>query len=136
MLIGVWNSIPPNYPNHLPAYFAALTRKTAMQRYESAHRLKRGGTHFSMALDELAEILSSPDCVERQIEQRELTVALSQWLRTLPQEHRRIFMQRYFYSETIQSVAQTHQMSADAVKMLLMRLRSKLKDYLRKEGLL
>lgn len=135
-LMAVWNSIPPLIPDNLTAYLASLVSRNAINQYKRMHSEKRGGAQFVSALDELAEILPSSECVERQIEKRELTAALTVWLRTLPPDHRRIFMQRYYLSESIQSIAQTNQMSADAVKMLLMRLRNKLKDYLRKEELL
>lgn len=74
--------------------------------------------------------------MEREIEQRELTEALTAWLRTLPPDHRRMFMQRYYLSEPVQQIAEQNQMGVSAVKMTLLRLRKKLKEYLRKEELL
>ena len=135
-LMAVWDSIPPQKPDRLAPYLASLASRRAINRYKQTHSEKRGGTQFTSALDELAEVIPSAENVERQVERRELTDALTKWLRTLSPEHRRIFMQRYFYSESIQAVAQANQMSADAVKMLLMRLRRKLQKHLRKEGLL
>lgn len=136
MLLAVWNTIPPLIPKKLPAYLVSLVSRKALDKYEAARRKKRGGTQFESALEELAGVLPSGECVEQQIEQRELTNYLTVWLRSLPPEQRRIFMQRYYWSESLQEIAQANQMSADAVKMQLMRLRKKLKDYLRKEGLL
>ena len=136
MLMTVWNTIPPMIPEKLPAYLVSLVSRRAIDKYESARRQKRGGTQFESALDELAEFLPSGECVEQQIEQRELTNYITEWLRSLPSGHRRIFMQRYYWSESVQEIANANQMSADAVKMQLMRLRNKLKAYLRKEGLL
>ncbi|WP_294752453.1 sigma-70 family RNA polymerase sigma factor [uncultured Ruminococcus sp.] len=136
MLLDVWNSIPPNCPNHLPAYLAALVRRTAINKYEKAHRLKRGGTQFSTALDEISEIIPAKEQVESEIEQREMTAALTAWLQTLPPESKRIFLQRYYMSDSVKAIAQKYDMSIGAVKMKLMRLRQQLKDYLEKEGLL
>ena len=136
MLMTVWNTIPPMIPEKLPAYLVSLVSRRAIDKYESARRQKRGGTQFEGALDELAELLPSGECVEQQVEQRELTNYITKWLRSLPSAHRRIFMQRYYWSESVQEIANANQMSADAVKMQLMRLRNKLKAYLRKEGLL
>ena len=130
------NTIPPLHPEKLVPYLASLVSRKAISKYKFMHSQKRGGTQFSSALDELADILPSGECVENQIEQREITAALTQFLRQIPPDHRRIFMQRYFYSDSVQTIAQTNQMSADAVKMLLMRIRNKLKDYMRKERLL
>ncbi|MCQ2407632.1 MAG: sigma-70 family RNA polymerase sigma factor [Oscillospiraceae bacterium] len=136
MLITVWNTIPPMIPEKLPAYLVSLISRKAIDKYERACRQKRGGTQFESALDELAEFLPSGECVEQQVEQRELTNYITEWLRSLPSGHKRIFMQRYYWSESVQEIAQANQMSDDAVKMQLMRLRTKLKEYLRKEGLL
>ena len=136
MLVAVWNAIPPDYPENLRAYLAAVVRRIAVNRYKQAHRQKRGGTVYTTTLDELAEIIPSPDRVEQQIEQHELTAALTAWLRTLPPKTCRIFMQRYFLSETVQTIAAQNHMSISAVKMSLLRSRNRLKDYLREEGLL
>ncbi len=136
MLVAVWDSIPPLIPDNLRGYLASLVSRKAIDKYERVHRKKRGGTQFTSALDELAEIIPSSESVETEVEQREITAALTTFLRTLSPDRRRIFMQRYFYSESVQSIAQMNHMSTDAVKMMLMRMRNKLKDYLRKEGLL
>lgn len=136
MLMHVWNSIPPNCPDDLRIYLTALVRRSAVNRYKQTHRLKRGGTQFTEVIDELAEILPSSENVEQKVEQRELTAALNAWIKTLPAESGCMFMQRYYMSESLQSIAEKHKLSEDAVKMRLMRIRRKLRDYLRKEGLL
>ncbi len=136
LLLEVWNSVPPQHPENLRAYVTAITGKIAIKKYEHAHRLKRGGTQLAEALDELAEILPSDTHVEQEVEQRELTDALTAWLRTLPAEQRRIFMRRYYLSESVHEIAESSHMSVSAVKMTLLRTRNKLKDYLRKEELL
>ena len=136
LLMSVWNSVPPNRPENLRAYLTALTGRIAIKKYEQAHRLKRGGKQFAAALDELSEVIPSGESVERTVEQHELTVALTAWLRTLPPEQRRIFMQRYYLSESVQTIAEQNHMGVSAVKMTLLRLRKKLKEYLGKEGLL
>ena len=136
MLLGVWNSIPPNSPNHLPAYLAALVRKIALQRYEKAHRHKRGGTQFSTALDEISEIIPSSDCVDQELEQRELTAALTAWLQTLQPDAKLMFIQRYYMSDSVKAIAEKHNLGLSAVKMKLLRLREQLREYLEKEGLL
>lgn len=136
MLLDVWNSVPPNCPNHLPAYLTSLVRRTAINKYEKAHRLKRGGVQFTTALDEISEMIPAKEQVESEIEQRELTTALTEWLQTLSPGSKRIFLQRYYMSDSVKAIAQKHDLSEGAVKMKLMRLRQQLKEYLVKEGLL
>ena len=134
MLMGVWNSIPPNSPDHLPAYLAALVRKTALQKYEKAHRQKRGGTQFSTALDEISDIIPSTDHVDQEIEQRELTAAITAWLQSLPPDTKLMFIQRYYMSDSVKAIADKHNLSVGAVKMKLLRIRQQLREYLEKEG--
>lgn len=136
MLLDIWSSVPLNHPNHLPAYLASLVRRTAINKYEKAHRQKRGGTQFSMALDEIAEIIPAKEQIERVVEQRELTSALTAWLQNLPPESKCIFLQRYYMSEPLKDIAGKHDLSEGAIKMKLMRLRQQLKEYLEKEGVL
>ncbi len=136
MLIGVWNSIPPNSPPHLPAYCASLVRKNALQKYEKAHRQKRGGTQFSTALEEISEIIPSTDRVDQEIELRELTAALTAWLQSLPPDTKLMFIQRYYMSESVKTIAEKHNLSIGAVKMKLHRIRQQLREYLEKERLL
>lgn len=136
MLIGVWNSIPPNVPDHLPAYLVSLVRKAALQKYEKAHRQKRGGAQFSAALDEISELIPAAEQVECEIEQRELTAALTAWLQSLPPDAKLMFIQRYYMSDSIKEIAEKQHLSIGAVKMKLHRIRQQLRAYLQKEGLL
>ena len=136
MLLAVWNSVPPQVPRNLEAYLVTLLRRAATDRLRSLTRQKRGGTQVSEVLDELADVLPSSENVEKSVELKELTAALNAWIRTLPEESGRIFMERYYLSEPLQSVAARHGLTEDAVKNRLKRIRSKLKEYLRKEGLL
>ena len=136
LLLDVWNTIPPQRPENLRAYLTSLAGREAIRRYEHTHRQKRGGTQLAACLDELAEILPAPEQVEQTVERRELTAALTAWLRTLSAQQQRLFMQRYYLSESVQAIAQQNDMRESAVKMALLRLRRKLKEHLRKEGLL
>lgn len=136
MLLAVWNSRQPVSPQELKAYLVSLTRHSAMDKLKTRTRLKRGGKQFALALDELAEILPSAEQVEQLAEQHELTAALTDWLRSQPQQIRRIFLQRYYLSASVQEIAAQNGMSVSAVKMTLLRTRKKLKAYLETEELL
>ena len=136
MLLGVWNSIPPNQPESLEAYVVTLCRRAAVRKLRSQGSLKRGGREYTQALDELADILPAEENVEQTAEIRELTDALAGWLRGLEPMPRYIFMQRYYLAESVQAIADKTGMRVSAVKMTLLRTRKKLKAFLREEGLL
>lgn len=56
------------------------------------------------------------------------------FLKTLPKQKRIIFMQRYWYMNSIKEICADFQMSESKVKMLLMRLREQFRKFLEKEG--
>ena len=136
MLLAVWNSRQQIAPGDLKAYLVSLVRHAAMDKLKTRTRRKRGGKQFSMALDELADILPSGERVEQLAELHELTAALIEWLRGLPPQTRTLFLQRYYFSDSVQEIAAQNNMSISAVKMALMRARKKLRAYLEREGLL
>lgn len=136
MLLSVWISIPPKLPKSLQAYLITLVRNSALDKIKHEHRQKRSNAEFTVALDELAEILPSGEQVETTVERRELMQVLQSFLATLKPEAEQIFMQRYFLAESLQTIAQSNRISETKVKVTLLRVRRKLKDYLQKEGML
>ena len=135
-LLEVWHSIPPNEPDNLRAYLLSLTRRNAINRYKHERRKKRGGTQFAAALDEIAEVIPASGSVETELERRELLAKTADLLRSLPEQQRAIFVQRYYLAAPIRTIAEQLGMTENAVKLSLLRTRKKLKEYLRKEGLL
>ncbi|MGE5396909.1 MAG: hypothetical protein ACM3MK_05155 [Chitinophagales bacterium] len=47
-----------------------------------------------------------------------------------------VFVRRYWYADSIQTIAGRFQMSESKVKSMLLRTRNKLKIYLKKEGVI
>lgn len=136
MLLAVWNSVPPHEPRSLEAYLVTLLRRAATDRLRSLTRQKRGGTQTAQTLDELAEVVPAQETVESEVDRHALTAALRLFLDTLPEKSRQIFMERYYFAQPVQMIAETHQMRADTVSVLLHRIRKKLKKHLEKEGFL
>ena len=135
-LLMIWNRIPPDLPENLQAYLITLVRRCAIDRLRTDTRQKRGGAHFAESLDELAEILPSSEYVESEVKKRELIRALNSFLSTLKPEVRHLLMQRYYFAMPLQAIADRNGMHLSSVKMTLLRTRNKLRDYLKKEGLL
>lgn len=136
MLLSVWESIPPKLPASLQAYLITLVRNAAINKAKAQSRQKRGTAEFSLALDELSEVIPSGEQVERTVERRELMRAMRAFLAEQKPEVRHLFLQRYYMAETVQTIAKQNRMNVSTVKVTLLRTRRKLQDYLRKEGLL
>lgn len=135
-LLQVWNTIPPEQPKNLCAYLMKIVRNFALDRHRARNRSKRGGGVEMTPLDELAELLPSPDNVHSELERRELLAAITHFLQTLPSKKRALFIQRYWGFTSFFDLAEEFHMSENNVQVSLSLIRKKLKAHLKKEGLL
>ena len=72
--------------------------------------------------------------MEEAFSAQELTELLNQFLASLDQESRVLFVRRYWYADSISAVAARLGMRDNQVSVRLHRLRSRLRSYLMKEG--
>jgi RNA polymerase sigma-70 factor (ECF subfamily) len=130
--IKAWNNIPPERPKNLKAFLGRITRQLSINRLEKNLAKKRGGGQYVLALEEIEECIPDRD---NDVDTEELRNALNRFLRSLPDEPRRVFIRRYWHMSTISEIARDFSMSESKVKSMLMRTREKLKKYLLREGL-
>lgn len=130
-----WESIPPNRPAKLSAYLAAVTRNLAVSMFRKKTAASRAGSQYAVSLDELAECVSGNDTVEGAAENGMIAKSISDYLRTLSQEARIIFVCRYFYNDSISDIAAYFGAGEAKIKSSLFRTRKGLKEYLTKEGI-
>lgn len=67
-----WTSMPPHRPRVLSAFLGKLTRNLSLNRYKHHTAEKRGGGEAPAVLDEIAELVSDTDNVERAVDRRNL----------------------------------------------------------------
>ena len=132
--MDTWNAIPPVRPFSLKAFVGRLTRNNAINRLEKNTAGKRGGGEIFLCLDELAECVSGRDELTALEERRHVTDCLNAFLKSLDTEQRKVFVRRYWYGSSVKEIAQAYSMGESRVKVMLMRLRGRLREYLEKEG--
>ncbi len=132
--LKLWNTIPPAHPEVFPAYLNRVMRGTAIDRYRERTRHGRLASTWTVSLDELAEILHSPDTVESEIGSMELGQAISRYLRTQSARRRYLFVARYYRAETAESMARVLGVTPSAVYKELANIRRGLKEYLERNG--
>lgn len=133
--LGAWNSIPPHRPSCLAAYLGKLTRRISLKKRRDRTAQKRGGGQMELALEELAACIPGGDGPELALEAKELTAAVERFLRGLPAVQRNVFICRYWYLDPIGDIAARFGFSDGKVKSMLHRVRGKLREQLKKEGL-
>ena len=133
-LMKAWENIPPEHPQSLSAYLAALTRNNALSRYRRRMAGKREQSSVPLVLDDFAEILPSGANVERTAEHREILDEISRFLDTLPEINRMIFVLRFFCFEEVRDIAARIGMREKAVSAALFRTKKRIKKHLIEEG--
>ena len=133
--LTVWNRIPPAKPKYLGAYSCRIARNLSLKRFYANTAQKRN-SYYDVALDELEETIPALSTVESLYDAKELTRYLNQFLKDLSREDRYLFMRRYWYGDQISEIAQNLNITAHKASVRLFRLRQKLQDYLKKEGMI
>jgi RNA polymerase sigma-70 factor (ECF subfamily) len=132
--LHAWNSMPPHRPSVLSTFLGKITRNLSFNRHKHNTADKRGGGETTTVLDELLEIVSDTDSVEKEINRKELVKAIDTFLGTLSSDKRGIFVRRYWYFDSISTIASRFGLTENNVSVTLNRTRLKLHNYLLERG--
>ncbi|MBQ9384624.1 MAG: sigma-70 family RNA polymerase sigma factor [Ruminiclostridium sp.] len=130
--LAVWNTIPPQRPEHFAAFVCRIVKNLALKKYEHIHAAKRD-PNVQVSFDELDGLADNTD-VEKLCSSKELGAKISAFLQSERQVNRVVFVRRYWFFDSPKEIAKCCGMTENGVNALLMRMRNRLKDYLRKEG--
>lgn len=133
--LGAWNSMPDKKPERLGPFLGKITRNFALKKIRRGMAQKRGGGEALLALEELDECIPSGYCLEREVEDRELSRALDRFLDTLPEREQAAFVGRYWFMAGERELAKKLGMSRSGISAMLKRTRKKLRTFLMMEGL-
>ena len=130
--LRAWETMPPEKPSALNAYLGRITRNLALNRYEYIHADKRD-SRVTLIYDEAAHALSGE--FTDPLDEIALKDAVNSFLASLSNEHRIIFLRRYWYMSDVASIARDYRIPEGTVKSILSRTRKKFQMHLEKEGI-
>jgi len=133
--LKTWNAIPPQRPTIFSSFLGKIIRNLSLNKYKEQRAKKRGGYEVALLLDELEDCVPSGNRVEYEYEAGVIAQTIDRFLHSIDAESRIVFVRRYWYVDSIRSIAARFQMSESKVKSMLFRTRSKLRIYLEKEGI-
>ena len=128
--LEAWNSIPPQRPRVLSSFLAVIVRRRSLDLWRRNHAQKRGGFSRNLSFDELEGCIPSGRSIAEEASCEALAHALSDFLRTLGEEERGVFMRRYWHAQSAAEIAADCGMSVSAVNTLLHRTRKQLEEHL------
>lgn len=128
-----WTTIPPQRPNYFFAYLAKICRFICFGKLDWKNAAKRKAEIISLS-DEMQQCI--PDSHQSwEPEGEELGKLLEQFMYSLPEESRLIFLRRYWYADSVAEIAQRYGIGESKVKTQLHRVRNRLRTFLEKEGI-
>ncbi len=128
--MGAWNAIPPTIPNSLKHFLSRIARNLSFDRLD--YRLAGKRNALFVELDEC--IPDMRQNVEKIWEAKEIGNLLNCYLGTLERKSCAVFLGRYYYSYTINELAEQYSLTQSQVKYMLSKARDGLRVYLEKEG--
>lgn len=134
--LGAWNAIPPSRPNVLKAFLTTIARRIAIKRYHKHLRQSVIPSELTVALSELEDFVAGDGDVGAEFDAERLGLVISNFVRSLPERRRFVFMSRYYAAEPIETIARDLHLSRSTVNKELAAIRSALKEALESEGYL
>lgn len=132
---NAWDIMPPQKPNSLMAFLGRMVRNLSINRWHK-NRAQKRYNGAEVLLSELSDCVPASNSVEKAIDTKELSEFISDWLCTLPQDNRVLFLRRYWFGDSIKTLAYECNTTPNKLAARMYRLRQNLKTAMEKEGVL
>ena len=120
--------------NRTKAFIQRFPRNLALKKWEYLSAAKRNPSAI-ISLDELGDCVSGRFSIESEIESKHIESIIDTFLWEQGYEKRNIFIRRYWYFDSIESICEKTGFSQSKVKSILYEMRLKLRKYLESEGI-
>ncbi len=132
--LGIWNAIPPSRPTMFSAFISKIMRNIAVDRYKEKTSQKRIPSELTVSIDELQDFLHSENTPEAEYEAKELGQVISGYVRSLSERKQHIFMERFYFAETIENIAKECGVGVATVHREIGKIKEGLKVHLERNG--
>ena len=112
-----------------------MVRNLSINRWHKNRAQKRYNA-AEVLLSELSDCVPASNSVEKAVDKKELSEFISDWLCTLSQENRVLFLRRYWFGDSIKKLAYECNTTQIKLAARMYRLRQNLKTAMEKEGVL
>lgn len=127
--LKIWNAIPPTRPDSLCGYLCRIVRNTALNLYKTVSKRS-----FYEKYEELSEIYRFGETVEERMDSGMLGGYINEFLQKENKKTRHIFILRYYFNMPVKEIAESLEMTEQAISSRLLRARNNLRKYLSEKG--
>lgn len=131
--LNVWNSIPPTRPDNFMAFLCRITRNLSLKRLDYNKAMKRNPKSL-VSFSELEDVLPDNRIVP-DAENEEIGRLISEFLNHEKPDARAVFIRKYWFFDSVSDIAARYAFSESKVKSMLYHSRNRLREYMKKEGI-
>lgn len=131
--LSAWNKIPPTRPNHFSAFLCKIARNLSLKKLEFSNAMKRTAAVI-VSFEELECVLQD-ERIASDVDAEDLGRLISAFLRSEKIDARNVFLRKYLFFDSVSEIADRYGLNENTVKSMLFRTRSRLREYLKKEGI-
>lgn len=128
-----WNTIPTERPKAFRAWLGRIVRNLSINRWQH-NRAQKRYAGIDMLLSELSDCIPDVETTEEILEAQALSEYINEWLDTLTEMERLLFIRRYWNGEQLKQLACVVGSTQNILAGRLFRLRNRLKSYLTEKG--
>ena len=130
--LEIWNAIPDCRPSVFVSFIMQIMRRTAIDRYREKSRQKRIPSQLTMSLEDLGNTICRGTSVEEAFEAEEVGRIISDYIKSLNERQRYIFIDRYYLAEPVERIASDLSVSVQTVYRDIEKIKQGLKKHLEK----
>ena len=128
--LDVWKAIPPTRPTVFPAFITKIMRRIALDRYKEKTAKRRIPSEYTVSMEDIKDTLHSNETVDSEYAAEELGKIISDYVRSLTDRQRYIFIDRFYLAEPVETIAADLSISVSTIYRELENIKQGLKTYL------
>ena len=132
--LRIWNSIPSSKPETFSAFVIQIMRRIAIDRYRVKSSKKRIPSQLTISIEDLKNAVSNGLSVDGTYDAKEVGELITNYVRSLNDRQRYIFMDHYYMAESVEKIASDLSISVRTVYREIEKIKQGLKKYLEGNG--
>lgn len=130
----VWNAIPSARPTAFSAFIVQIMRRTAIDRYRKKSSKRRVPSQLTLSIEDLENSICNSLSIEEAYEAKEIGKMVNDYVASLNDRQRYIFIDRYYMAESVEKIASDLAIPVKTAYLEIGKIKKGLRKYLERNG--
>jgi len=130
----VWNAIPSARPTAFSAFIVQIMRRTAIDRYRKKSSKRRVPSQMTLSIEDLENSICNSLSIEEAYEAKEIGKMVNDYVASLNDRQRYIFIDRYYMAESVEKIASDLAIPVKTAYLEIGKIKKGLRKYLERNG--